>query len=191
MAEDEEAHRKVALNVSVGLGSLFLTGSFAFTGWGIAGRGVWQSTAAFGLALGLLLAAVGQASIWYLMHVRRPPQLATLAVPQADVSPTADEYEQQISALSKYREQLARQSFLQDNHPARLLNNHQISSAAAKKELLQIEDYINRKLHPIREIVSRTGVSQNLLNVERGRVPAVLTQAIGVLEESRDKLRSK
>jgi len=72
VAEDDEAHRKVAMKVSAAIGgTLFTLGGVA-----LAAHSAWPSAATYGVAAGMAAGALAFGALWLLMHQRRPTVLA-------------------------------------------------------------------------------------------------------------------
>jgi hypothetical protein len=191
MAEEDGSRGRV-LKLSGILAAAFFSVAASLVSWGLAVRGSWQATAALGLALGLFVAAAGQGLIWYLVHVwpPSPPAVKSEAPPAVEAPLTVEEIDRRIAALSEYRSKFDRSVFLTKS-AATLMNEHGLNMSVAQKQREAVQEYLNRKLFPIATIVAQTGVCARLDMKQGAQYPAILAQAIGVLEDAREKLSTK
>jgi len=202
MAEDDESHRKVAVKVAGVLAGSLSALAVAVGGWGISGRGSWQATAAQGLAVGLLIAALSQGLIWILMHVRRPavqpdskPALPTapampLQARQAAEVPSelaVAEIDENLTKLRDYQERAQRALYLLYNGGL-LVRDGKMTNEKLERDKEDLMAYLNLKLHPTSKIVAGTAVFANFHFADLDRQPTILQQAMGVLTDEREKL---
>jgi len=185
VAEDDEAHRKVAVKLTAVLAPVFFAGAFSLIAWALGNRGTGVSSAALGLALGLLIAALGQGSVWYLMHVRRP-----IHEPDKLVAPPpriAADVHQLITKLDEYRIKLGRLLHVAENADA-MVARQEATKEQLTEEAQQISIYLDLKCHTVSRIVAETGVYINFHLAARSKQTRILIQATGVLEDERDRL---